>query len=338
VKKSTRIAAALIGAGIIIPGIGVGMAQADPTPACTTATPANCRQIALVGSDTTQDVMNGMSDVVTIGGVKVIASYNATGTATIQTQAAAACAALARPNGSGAGRTALLNSLTAGDGCIQGSRSSALNIAASTPGLTYIPFAKDGVGVAILPNSVLPRQVTKADLTQIYQCNPAFVGPGPNFAIHPVLPQAGSGTRSFWEGQMGITDAQVNAGTFPCIINGSLNGQIIEEHSATFLDPTMVVPFSIPQFNSQNFGVVADKRGGAILGVIDGTYPNQLNGSFSITRDVYNVIPTSKVGVAPYSTVFVGSTSLVCQNPATILKFGFATNPNCGDTSQNSGP
>lgn len=336
-NRKSRIATALVGAGVLLPAIGAGMAHADPVGSPT------YRQLSGVGSDTTQDVMNGLADAVTINGVKVIGSYNAVGTATITTKNPAtlpACAGLARPNGSGAGRTALLNSLNAnggaGDGCLDFSRSSSLNLAASSPSLTYIPFAVDGLTYVVTPTSVVPRNLTTADLQAIYHCNPAYVGTAPNWDITPMLPQAGSGTRSFWESQMGITDADVNAGVYPCIINGTKNGSIVEEHSGTQVDDKSLVPYSIPQYNSQSYQLVADRRGQTILGQINGTYPNLMNSGTTIRRDVYNVIPTSRVGTAPWSTVFAGSTSLVCQQSAVIQRYGFQTHPNCGDTTQHS--
>ena len=135
---------------------------------------------------------------------------------------------------------------------------------------------------------------------------------------------------------MGITDANVTAGAYPCIINGTKNGQIIEEHSGLALDDKSLVPFSIPQYNSQSYLIAADKRGSAILGTIGGTYPNLFNTSFSVKREVYNVIPTADVTVAPWSTVFVGATSLICTNTATIQTYGFGLDPACGDTTNHS--
>jgi hypothetical protein len=61
--------------------------------------------------------------------------------------------------------------------------------------------------------------------------------------------------------------------------------------------------------------------------------PVTLNTSSTMKRDVYNVIPTGQVGTAPYSTTFVGPSSAICQNPATVVQFGFGVNPACGDTS-----
>ena len=331
--SKNRLAIAAISAGLMTSLLGVGAAQADPTGA------PSPRALVGVGSDTVQDVMNQISNDVVIGGVKQIGSYNATGSATFNT-GKAGCSAVARANGSGAGRTALLNSLNAGDGCIQFSRSSSLTLTASSPSLTYVPFAIDAVSYAITANSTLPRSFALADLQAIYHCDPAYVGTSTTgitgYSITPILPQAGSGTRSYWEAQMNITDADVNANLYPCIYNGVKNGVTIEEHTGTALDANSIEPFSIGQYTDQSNGLIIDRRGSAVLGVIAGTDPQLINNNFSIKRDVYNVIPTSQTGTAPYSTVFVGSNSLICQDTATILHYGFATNPNCGSTTNHS--
>lgn len=333
-RTRTRLAAVLIGGGMVSASLGLsGIASADPS-----GTPTY-RQLAGVGSDTTQDVMNALANAITISGTKVLGSYDAVGSATITTKASG-CTGIARPNGSGAGRTALLNSLNAnsgaGDGCLDFSRSSSLNLAASTPGLTYIPFAVDSVTYAVTNLSSVPRSLTEADLQAYYHCDPNYVGASAPYDVTPMLPQAGSGTRSYWLGKMGITEAQISAGTYPCLINGTKNGQIVEEHTGLLLDDKSIVPFSIAQYNAQATQTISDKRGRAVLGTIGGTVPNLMNDSFFYKRDVYNVIPTSKVGVSPWSDVFVGNTSLLCAQSSVIQKYGFAVNPNCGDTANRS--
>ncbi len=332
--SKNRMAVLAISAGLVTSMLGMGAAQADPTGAPTP------RALTGVGSDTTQDLMNFIADDVKIGGVKQIGSWNATGSATFNT-GKAGCAAVTRPNGSGAGRAALIASLNAGDGCIQFSRSSSLSLAAvPNHSLTYVPFAIDAVSYAVTSNSTLPRSFTLTDLQHIYQCDPAYVGPGPVYDITPILPQSGSGTRNYWESKMGITDAQVNASpsVYPCIINGVKNGSIIEEHTGLALDNKSLVPFSIGQYTDQANGLSIDKRGTATLGVIDGTDPQLINNAFSVKRDVYNVVPTADINSAPFSTVFKGAGSLICQDSATILHLGFATNPSCGDTTTNVTP
>ncbi|MDX6207530.1 MAG: hypothetical protein QOF39_3587 [Frankiales bacterium] len=325
--SKNRLAVAAISAGLVTSMLGMGAAQADPVGA------PSPRAINGVGSDTTQDVMNQVANDVAPGGVKALGSWNATGSATITTKPGCT---LNRPNGSGAGVTALNNSLVANDGCVQFARSSS-GVGATTPaGLTYIPFATDSVSYAVTSTSGIPRALTKANLIAIYHCDPTLVGTGPNWDITPVLPQSGSGTRSYWEGQMGILDADVNANAYPCIINGSKNGQLIEEHSGTAMDDKSIEPYSIAQYTDQSNGLVIDKRGRTTLGVIDGTDPQLSNGNFSVKRNVYNVIPTSKVADSTYASIFVGAGSLICADSATIVHYGFGVNPNCGDTTSHS--
>ncbi len=313
---------------------GATVASADPVGAPT------YRALSGVGSDTIQGVMDAMSNTVSIGGTLQIGSYDATGSANITTKnpAVTANCTIPRPNGSGAGINALLASLQPGAtdaGCLDFARSSKAPSGTTSPHLTYVPMALDAVTYAITANSTIPRQLTLSQLQQIYQCNPAYVGTGPNYSITVYLPQAGSGTRAFWESAMGITDAQVTAGDFPCITD-TKNGQPVEEHDGRVLDSNSIAPFSIAQYNAQSEGVIPDIRGQAILGQIDGNNPDVLNANFGIKREVYNVIPSSDVGVAPWSTVFVGSNSLICQQSQLINTYGFALDPQCGATNQGT--
>lgn len=335
-NKKTRFAAAAL-AGSVFATLGSGIAAADPQGSPT------YRQLAGAGSDTTQDVMNGMANAVTISGTKVIGSYDATGSAQITTKDPAVTpgCTINRPFGSTAGRTALLTSLQAnggaGDGCLDFARSSSSKGSfTSTPSMTWVPFAIEAISYGVTNTSVISRNLTLDDLKNYYKCDPGYVGTGPNWDVTPILPQSGSGTRSYWIGQMGITEAQISGGQYPCLINGVKNGQLIEEHTGTVLDDKSIVPFSIAQYNIQSTQLIPDKRGRAVLGVVNGTVPNIANTGFSVKRDLFNIIPTAKIGTAPWSTVFVGSGSLVCQQTAVLGLYGVATNPNCGDTSSQS--
>lgn len=312
-------------AGLALSAAAVGAASAEPS-----GSPA-FRSLSGVGSDTTQDVVNGLSDVVTdAGGTKLIGSYNATGGGTIQTKSTSACS-FARPNGSGAGRNALLKSLTPGDstfGCLDFARSSSLNLAAtpSGQGLTYIPFAVDAVTYAVASGSTIPKNLTKADLTAIYTCQVPSIP-------KPFLPQAGSGTRAFWLAQLGLTETTKGA----CVTDVTASGASIQEHDGRVLTaPDQIVPISVAQFIAQSFGVITDVRGSAQLGSIDGVPPIALNTSFGVKRDVYNVVPTARLGAAPTQEVFVGPNSKVCAASGTIQRYGFGVNPNCGATTNQT--
>jgi len=315
---------AVVGVGLVgALAFTASPAQADPSGSPT------FRTLAGVGSDTTEGVLNGLSNVVTIGGTKVIASYDAFGTATIQTKDNAACI-INRPAGSGAGVTALVASLDAANGCLDFARSSSNN-SASFPGknLTYIPFGVDAVTYGVRSDSSISRTLTKANLTTIYNC-----GAGANYK--PLLPQFGSGTRSFFLKSLGFTDAAdfTSQANHTCIGQVDATNNPLQENNGTLLtDPKQVVPYSIAQYLSQTTAVVPDVHGKVVLGQLDGIAPTVLNTSSTMVRDVYNVVPTAKLTDATYSNVFVGPTSQVCANTNTIKKYGFAPHASCGDTN-----
>ena len=297
----------------------VGSAVADPIG------PPTFRQLAGTGADGPQGLMNGMSDAITIGGTKVIASYDAVGSAQITTKDPAVnpnCT-INRPNSGGAGINALVASQQAGNGCLQFA-SAVTDDSASRTGqnLTYIPYAVDAVAYAIRNDSTLSKRLTVAQLTTVYNC---AAGP----AYKPLLGPFGSGTRRFFLQQLGFTDAA----NFTSQPGHTCIQQVSDNRGIELTDPAHIAPHSIAQYLSQTNGVVPDVRGRAILGAINGISPAVLNNSSTMVRDIFNVVPTGQVGVAPTSTVFVGPNSPVCTNTETIKRFGFNTNPNCGSTA-----
>lgn len=327
--RMSRKAGAVATSGLALAALvmSVGTASADPTGAPTH------RALAGVGSDTTFAVMNGLSDEIAIGGTKQIGSYDPTGASTVSPKAAANCQNLPRANGSSAGRTALLNALTPGnaiEGCYDFARSSSLSLAsvpAVTGGLTYVPFGVDAFTYAYKAGGAIPSDLAVEDLQSIYKCEV----PG----ITPLLPQAGSGTRQYWLGQMGITEAQLTT-TYTCVKDVK-NGTPVQEHDGRAITAANeVAPFSIASWVAQAAGAQTDNRGSAVLANTAGTSSLSAGSATQLKRDVYNVIPTDKIATAPWSTVFVGSGSLLCDEQATINKFGFASHANCGSTTNQT--
>lgn len=316
----------IAGACLASLSLAVGSAMADPT-----GTPT-FRALAGTGSDTTQGVMNGLSEVIKdSGGIKIIGSYDAATAPgqTISTKSTAACTNITRPSGSGAGITALINSQTAGDGCLQFARSSA-NDAASRPGanLTYIPFAVDAVGYATRIGTSVPKSLTVAQLTSVYNCGIA--------SIQPMLPQFGSGTRKFFLQQLGFTDAAdfTSQAGHTCIKQTDVNGNPLLENTGNLLTAAnQIEPYAISSFIAQQSREAPDVHGSTVLGEIDGKLPLLLNTASTMARDVYNVVPTNQLTVDPTKSVFVGPTSQVCANGTTITRFGFGVNANCGSTT-----
>lgn len=346
-QNLARVGAAL-GAAVMALGLAVGPASADPDPV------TDYRQLAGAGSDTTQDVLNGLGQAV--GGGDVIASWDARGTATISTKSAAQnpnCQGLVRPNGSGQGRQALVASEGTGQwqgktitGCIDFARSSSAPGSPNPAGTyTYIPFGVDAVTYAVHSNAVsdlgFPSTLTRTQLEGIYKCVIRFVN---GIRVTPLLPQSGSGTRSFWLAQVDILEDELSS--YPCI---QQRNNTIQEHDGRVLEWDLdansadIVPFSVGQYVAQtnagetHDGVLVDvenRRGNAVLGRINAVAPTTgtaadpvLNINFPIVRDVYNVVPTHDIeGGSPDATIvntFVGASSDVCDRRSVIEAFGF---------------
>lgn len=334
--------------------LAVGLTVVSGATVANAADPTSFKQLNGVGSDTTQDVVRAIAATTT-----TLGSYDAAGanlSATIKTTASGP--SFARPVGSGAGVKALSASaqgLNYGGstapitGQVDFARSSSGPVTGSV--LTYVPFATDAVSYAVNSASDFPRNIklgtaadsdTKFTLRNIYRCTvtsylDAFGDP---VAITPLLPQTGSGTRSFFLGKLGLTDATT------C---GNTRSNTIIEHDGTVLTgPGDIVPFSIGQFIAESNSPVTgsqDRRGFAELGKIDNVKPTTLttdgvalNASFPLVRTVYNVVQTSRLSEPAIASAFVGTSSSFCANPAIIRTYGFAPlSSGCGATTLTGG-
>jgi hypothetical protein len=380
-------------AALLVGALAVPAANADP------ATDTYGTLVGL-GSDTTQDVANGLA--LAIGGHK-LASYDAFGTSTVITRDGGV--AVPRGSGSGPGRDLLRVSIgqisnatiavapsgtaavTAANsiGQIDFARSSSGPAAGDTRTdgvLTYIPFARDAVSVAVDPDSplaVVPFElgssatagnsaptlynIYRGDVKYAYVSGTAgsyvYVGVGLSatapqgataYPIQPLLPKSGSGTRSFFIGKIGLTEAVIAtqpAGTIKATYGAGLD---VQEHDGSAIDGDLaaIAPFSIAQWVAQANGVqgVTDRRHGVVVVGLDGKAATTGSGTTfatnpqfaAMTRDVYNIVPTA-LAQDPTSDIaktFVGATSLVCSAGNTIQAYGFqllpATNPasTCG--------
>lgn len=303
-------------------------ASADPINPATGQVDL-ARPVDGVGSDTTQDLNNGLAAVVTNGSQLVLGSWNATGSATIQTRSGGAT--FARPNGSGSGVNALKAAKTGGQWQgvtlssqdISFARSSSAATFVSGGAYSYIPLAVDAVTYASETGSSIPNGLTRADLTAIYsasngqnvtlsngQTYTIGLETNANADIVPFLPQTGSGTRSFFVGQLGLTEA-----TLGSAVAWTYSGGSVQEHDGAALAavPNSIAPFSIAQYIAQGksaalsnlYGVdVADRRDGAVLhtmtnnngAVVQPTNPNgTLNTAFPIARPVFTVVQHSEL-------------------------------------------
>lgn len=357
-KKKVRIGATVA----VVAGLTVGgawTASADPAAGTYPA-------LAGVGSDTIQDVMDGVATQVTsIGSYDAVDPVTQVAGGTIKTRANGP--AFTRPNGSGAGTKALSASYggLAGNnyqynnvniqGQVDFARSSSGPSGTGTA-LTYIPFAQDAVTYAVNEASDFPRDIqlgsasdptNKFTLYNIYRCTvTSYINAeGDAVPITPLLPQSGSGTRAFWLSQVGLTES-----TLPTCVT-SLNNTVQEHSGAKLTDPGYIVPFSISQFIAQgNHSLlptnVVERRFAAQLGSIGGVKPYTIsngnvvqNSSFPVKRLVYNVVATSAITSGSPNlnpalvSAFVGSSSQVCSQASIIRQYGFAPIGNCGATT-----
>jgi hypothetical protein len=328
--------AAVAGAGVLSIALAtLPLAQADPIG------PPQYRALVGMGSDTTQTLTNALAEVITVDGVKVIGSYDAIGSPTVTVKDPAtnpACKDYPRANGSGAGRDALQKSLATKDGCLQFARSSSPRGTTTTAiSMTWIPFATDALTFAVRSDGDVPRELSKAQIISIFKCEQP--------AIQPAIVQSGSGTRSSWLSYVGITEAQIAAGTYPCLVpqkdGGTFPGNLPQEHDGRELKKNQIMPYSAAVYQAQLFGTAPDRRGRATIGVVDGIVPTLINPGFGNVRDMFNIIPTAKVTdtASLEYKVFVGPNSEVCKKKPQINLQGFGDLKDaskCGDTSSRS--
>lgn len=306
-----------------------------------------------------------------------LASWDAIGTSTCITPKAPGATFL-RPNGSSNGRRALSRAIDGAawptatpdcggpkvvSGLVDFARSSAGPSSAGTE-LTYVPFGRDGLGFAYYKSdaaTVPPvTTLTSAQLTSLFSTGPQTIG---GVEIVPCGIQTGSGTYQSWNTALGINQATETTGTTTCT-NASAAGRLQENDGnglkakgdlAAFAGRQVIVGFSAANFIAQSNGVVNSQlpapAGTVDLGSIDslgkpytGTAPNLASsGTFYAStvygRDVYNVVPTAKLGGLAsanqnYKSLFVGSASAICSATTTIQAFGFASlGSSCGSTT-----
>jgi hypothetical protein len=384
---------------------GVGLANVAATSSVAHADPAFVTALSGVGSDTIQDVFDAYSGADPYPGSPsgtplYYTALNA-GTSSASTDVsvaswdaipaggtAAAPGSIAtklggpsfdRPNGSSNGITALFDAVTstpwvASTGDVTGpvSVTGQIDFARSSRGpktagttLTWIPFARDAVSVAyFVKGTANLATITTAQLQTIYTNGSISIG---GDTVIGCLPQAGSGTRSFFETAINVSDTTAAAAA---TANGCNSAEENGANSfATFANglgagTDAVIPFSVGSWISQANGVALDRSAsGRTAGVnladidnIDGT-ATPYNGTaptetanttfYSNTqygRNVFVVAPTTKVtgfgANAAYKGLFVGATSAICSASAqtTANKFGFdsliASEGTCGSTTQ----
>jgi hypothetical protein len=189
---------------------------------------------------------------------------------------------------------------------------------------------------------------------------------GASDAIDPIVPQAGSGTLSFWmETALGFNGDGVPA----CSTESATVDQQPEENegvSPVFLvhgkpNPNVIYPFSIGAYLAAEFHSASCKKGAShkgknkfgcddtgVLGLnsINGLKPtasvkgskipvtNPAWESTKFERELYVVVPfaSTKSHIPSNLEKFFGSTGYFCKNTAVVKDYGFEADPHCGTT------
>lgn len=239
-------AVATLGSIAAIGFVGSSPAQADPK---------QFSALVAVGSDTTQDVLNGYAGFSNGVNFTPVQSSAATGQVQIASWNAGAASCIAvktgaplvlRPNGSSGGRRALsrgaLGQATWGTGSICGARevsglfdfarSSATPVSGDTgTDLTYIPFGRDALSYGYYRNTGTPASnMTTAQLNGIFATGAGIVGGVP---IVPCGIQTSSGTYQSWNTTVAVNQATETASTTLCnnLLGVPDAGGRLQEHS-----------------------------------------------------------------------------------------------------------
>ncbi len=329
----------------LILGVVAGLAlstAAAVTPA--SADPVSGSYVA-VGSDTLEASMDALANGTKATGSTVrikanglaIASYNAFGSAKIQTKTTGPY--FTRPAGSGKGVEALIASIrgtgflgtdVTGQVDIARSSSSAGSNANANGNLIYIPYGRDAISYAYLPVSGHESDLaslTTAQLKGLYDGSITTIG---GTTVNVMIPQSSSGTRKTFLADIGVSTDST------CGVSACTSGSVPENDASQLTVPGSIIPFATSNWIAQANGYqVTTITGGQLLGTIDGNaaangsapnlVPNPAFYSTSYGRDTFLVVEYARINPADpkYDAVLAG---LVDSTVTTSLT-NFTANP-----------
>ncbi|QCW50020.2 hypothetical protein FE634_05660 [Nocardioides dongxiaopingii] len=312
------LSATVVGSALVLVSTGTAHAAVDPDD--TTFTPVAADLVG-VGSDTSQNALFRLANAynaTTPTPANRLVTLAATGGGDITLRAGVQ---IARPNGSGAGKGRLYGANDTAD--VDFARSSSeLNAAEANAGLQAFPFALDSLGVAVSGSTAsnAPAGLTGAQILGIYKGDLTTwnqVGGTSSATIKPLIPQDGSGTRSFFLNEL----KALNGGT---TVTLGVNVAVVQENDPAPLrnDANAVGPFSIG-------------RAGLLGGQL------RIPTGFKADRALYNVVRGTDASKPEVTKVF-GPAGFVCSDAALPLieAAGFkqlATAENdgvCGEATQ----
>lgn len=297
---------------------------------------------AIVGSDTLQDSVNALVNGTAVSGAAVrikaagqaIGNFDAFGSSSIQTKPNKS--QIVRPSGSGAGVTALLTAISGSTGQVDIARSSAgPTVPLQDTGiLTWIPFGRDGVSYAYVPDPAHPADLaslTTAQLKSIYEASsPVTIG---TTVVKPLIPQDQSGTRKFFLSALTVT----TLGSQPTSTWNGVANSLPENDARVLTQVGQIVPFSAGNFIAQSNGAAPTTLTGssALLGspnsvapytgTAPALVPNPTFYASSLGRETYLVVETARItsGNAKYDSVLAGL--VLPTNTGSLTDFSAAT-------------
>lgn len=258
----------------------------------TTLTPVSGDLIG-VGSDTSQHALKLLADIwngQTPAPAVKLATYAATSGGDLNLPGGVT---IPRPNGSGSGKGRLFGANNAPEVDFARS-SSSLSTAETDAGLKQFPFAVDVLKTAVSGSGTnAPAAISAQDLVKIYNgtyTNWNQLG-GTAGVIVPMIPQSGSGTRSFFEAQLKAANGGADVTLAPSVV-------AVQEHDPAPIagNPNAVAPFSAGR---------AGLAGNAL----------RLEGGFEAKRALYNVVRSADVA-KPEITAMFGPDGFLCSDAA----------------------
>jgi ABC-type phosphate transport system substrate-binding protein len=360
-----------------VTALAIAPAMADPINSHGRSVTPKASDIVTVGSQTDQYLFDQLSVDYNRAFPKRAQFYswdalNAKGVDNnIVTKAGAA--PIVRPNGSGAGVSALiLNAKIGKYYAIDVARSSSPRSSTSPPkakgGVVFVALAKDAVTYATNTGSNAPDNLTTADLTAIYNCTATKwnqVGGTSDATIDAQLPPTTSGTRKFFLAQIGVTapGSCVNSAPGESATTPPPTGNVPEENEGTskFLQGKNVIfPYSVGAWieqvyhssgkNKNEFGV--DDHGKLQLRDLNRTAPTTGRGAKTVInsrftpdfiRTLYDVVRWASTpdNIPAYlepifASAHARTSGWICSSKVAqqaILDYGFLTTPFCGTGS-----
>ncbi len=306
----SRVSALAAGAALVAGTLAVttGTAQAAPTEFDPTFTPV-AGDVVGTGSDTTQAALAYIAQAYNADKAagSRLASFAAIGDpATITLREGTAAIARSTVNGSGNGKK-LLYGTTNNATADYARSSSSLNTAEVAAGLKQAAFAVDGIKMAVRKAGTnAPASLTAAQLVGIYKgeiTNWSQIDATKSGVIKPLIPQSGSGTRTFFEDRLKASNGGNAVALGPAVAE-------TQEHSDADLvnDPNAIAPFSTGRAKSTT-----------TISLLEGV---------QFDRALYNVVRNEDLAnpakAAKLQAIF-GETGFLCsvEGKAAIEKAGF---------------